>query len=108
MSSSSTNTGLTGSFPDDIHVTIKRAPSSRSYGSGMFGQHSGEKSSFVVVGFGDRMQGIMRGKRAVEGSDFVPTAQHEDLLCQMLQSHLSGDFCLVGGRVGSNTIQSYG
>ena len=55
----------------------------------------------MVAGFGDRMQGVTGGERAVEEDGFVATAQHEDLLSQMLQSHLSGDFCLVGGRVGS-------
>ena len=101
MLDSSTSTDAPSGLLGNVCVTFKSASGTDSKGSGIFGRHSGKKSSFVVAGFGDRMQGVPGRERAVEEGGFVATAQHEDLLSQMLQSHLSGDFCLVGGRVGS-------
>lgn len=40
-----------------------------------------------------------RDAAAVDSSDFVCTLDHDQVLSQMLLSHHSADFCLVGGKV---------
>ena len=35
----------------------------------------------------------------VAESDYIPTQVHEDILARMIQSHKTGDFCLVGEKV---------
>lgn len=69
-----------------------------SSGRGLFKNQPATRS-FIVPGWGSRMEeqeGYGTGK-----NEFVSVPQHEDLLVQMMQSHLAGDFCLVGGRVCS-------
>ena len=50
----------------------------------------------AVPGCGERLQS---GARDSGVDRFVSTLQHENLLARMMQSHLGGDFCLVGPRV---------
>ena len=77
----------------DIEVTLSSSSTQRH---GVFQGSSRIHSSFLVHGGGES-----GGGREVERDKgvYVPTAQHEDLLARMLQSHMNGDFCLVGGKV---------
>jgi len=63
---------------------------------GVFQGSSRIHSLFLVHGGGES-----GGGREAERDKgvYVPTAQHDDLLARMLQSHMNGDFCLVGGKV---------
>jgi hypothetical protein len=41
----------------------------------------------------------------IEESDYIPTEVHEDILARMIQSHKTGDFCLVGEKgTGKETL----
>ncbi|KAJ9594056.1 hypothetical protein L9F63_014533, partial [Diploptera punctata] len=52
-------------------------------------KYNGQQGSFSVCGFNDRVSSPI---------DFVQTPYQEQLLVQLLQSHLVGDFCLIGSR----------
>lgn len=43
--------------------------------------------------------GWAKGSRDLRSSDFIPTQDHSATLAQMLLSHQSADFCLVGAKV---------
>ena len=76
-----------------VDVTLKQSrPSPYAH----FGRPSESFVNVAVPGCGEKLQsGASDG-----GVDrFVSTVQHENLLARMMQSHLGGDFCLVGPRV---------
>ena len=56
--------------------------------------------SMEVPGWPERMS------EGGQSTDIIPTQSHDMLLAQMLLSHQSADFCLVGGKA-SGGIYSY-
>ena len=54
---------------------------------------------FVVPGYPERMS-----KNTV---DYISVQHHEELLTPMLQSHMTGDLCLVGPRVSESLTKGY-
>lgn len=76
-----------------VEVTLKQSSPSPYF---HFGRPSESYVNVTVPGCAERLQSGATGSGA---STFVSTGQHEDIVCQMLQSHLGGDFSLVGPRV---------
>ena len=71
-----------------VEVTLKRLSSNT-----LFGQES--CTNVVVPGWGERLRSAASGG----AEEFVATKEHEKLLASLIQSHLGGDFCLVGPKV---------
>ena len=71
-----------------VEVTLKRLSSNT-----LFGQES--CTNVVVPGWGERLCSVTSGG----AGEFVATKEHEKLLASLVQSHLGGDFCLVGPKV---------
>ena len=71
-----------------VEVTLKRLSSNT-----LFGQES--YTNVVVPGWGERLHNTNGGG----AEEFVATKEHEKLLASLIQSHLGGDFCLVGPKV---------
>lgn len=71
-----------------VEVTLKRLSSNT-----LFGQES--CTNVVVPGWGERLRSMASGG----AGEFVATKEHEELLASLVQSHLGGDFCLVGQKV---------
>ena len=71
-----------------VEITLKRLSSNT-----LFGQES--CTNVVVPGWGERLRSVTSGG----AGEFVATKEHEKLLASLVQSHLGGDFCLVGQKV---------
>ncbi|CAI8045681.1 von Willebrand factor A domain-containing protein 8, partial [Geodia barretti] len=75
--------------------------------SNVFGDKSDGVSSLLVP-CGPHPDGVTTNgqeQSLIEESDYVPTEVHEDILARMIQSHKTGDFCLVGGKgTGKETL----
>ena len=54
---------------------------------------------FVVPGYPERM--------SKNTADYISVQHHEELLTRMLQSHMTGDLCLVGPRVSESLTKGY-
>ena len=73
------------------------SPAASSDGISVSLVHSARESvgQFVVPGYPERMS---TNSTAATG-DYITVQHHEELLTRMLQSHMTGDLCLVGPRV---------
>ena len=84
-----------------MEVTLHSSSSAQK--QSVFWNKPTELPTFMVARGGARRCDSGEGVRrlvGVSGEDgYVSTAQHEDLLARMMQSHTTGDFCLVGGKV---------
>lgn len=66
---------------DGVSVSLVHSQSAASVGQ------------FVVPGYPERMS------TNTATGDYIRVQHHEELLTHMLQSHMTGDLCLVGPRV---------
>ena len=62
-------------------------------------RNKSEGVSFLHVPCGTHA-GVTEKKSSLrEDGDYIPTKVHEDILARLIQSHKTGDFCLVGEKV---------
>ena len=81
-----------------MEVTLHSSSSAQK--QSVFWNKPTELPTFMVARGGARRCDSGEGVRRLVGEDgYVSTAQHEDLLARMMQSHTTGDFCVVGGKV---------
>lgn len=85
-------TDIQPSGVDGVHVSF----STRSMPRGLFEKHE-ERASLLVSGWPSESNAVKSEEE--EKSNFVGTREHEQLLADMLISHHTADFCLVGAKV---------